>query len=230
MGLLGRIKSKSEKIIGEKSSTKIKDDITNEGSGKIEIKSSENIQNEQGQNELDVLRNELSEKSLRLESISEKLGLSRKEYDEIIAKIMESKKLLNENKDAVNEIREAKSKLDEARKETTQANLELKEINLQKDEITSKLLESTKKLQEVDSEFEQRTKELEIIKKQLGELRTKKKKETGQSSKQIVESASQVVAATNKRLQKALEELEMVRRILEKEKAEHAELKKKVKS
>ena len=28
MGLLDRIKSKSEKIIGEKSSTKIKDDIT----------------------------------------------------------------------------------------------------------------------------------------------------------------------------------------------------------
>lgn len=73
-------------------------------------------------------------------------------------------------------------------------------------------------------------KELEIIKKQLGELKTKKKKETGESSKQIVESASQVVAATNKRLQKALEELEMMRRILEKEKAEHTELKKKVRS
>ena len=85
-------------------------------------------------------------------------------------------------------------------------------------------------MQEVDAEFEQRTKELEIIKKQLGELKTKKKKETGESSKQIVESASQVVAATNKRLQKALEELEMMRRILEKEKAEHTELKKKVSS
>ena len=85
-------------------------------------------------------------------------------------------------------------------------------------------------MQEVDAEFEQRTKELEIIKKQLGELKTKKKKETGESSKQIVESASQVVAATNKRLQKALEELEMMRRILEKEKAEHTEQKKKVRS
>ena len=230
MGFLGRIKSKSEKIIGEKSSTRIKDEMPNEGHEKIEIKSSEDIQNEQVQNELDVLRTELSEKSSRLESISEKLSLSRKEYDEIIAKIMESKKLLNENKDTVNESRESKSRLDKIRKEITQANLELKEINLQKDEITPKLLESTKKLQEADSEFEQRTKELEIIKKQLDELKTKKKKETGENSKQIVESASQVVAATNKRLQKALEELEMVRRILEKEKAEHAELKKKVKS
>jgi len=38
------------------------------------------------------------------------------------------------------------------------------------------------------------------------------------------------VAATNKKLQKALEELEVVKHILEKEKAEHAELKKKSKS
>ena len=164
MGFLGRIKSKSEKIIGEKSSTRIKDKITDEGPGKIEIKSSEDIQNEQVQNELDVIRNELSEKSSHLESISEKLSLSRKEYDEIIGKIMESKKLLNENKDAVTEIREAKSKLDETRKEITQASLELKEINLQKDEITPKLVESTKKLQDVNTEFEQRIKELDIVK------------------------------------------------------------------
>jgi hypothetical protein len=61
-------------------------------------------------------------------------------------------------------------------------------------------------------------------------LKTAKKKETGENSKQIVESASQVVAATNKRLQKALEELEMVKQILEKEKAEHVQLKKKVQS
>ena len=77
MGFLGRIKSKSEKIIGEKSSTRIKDKITDEGPEKIEIKSSEDIQNAQVQNELDVIRNELSEKSSHLESISEKLSLSR---------------------------------------------------------------------------------------------------------------------------------------------------------
>ena len=61
----------------------------------------------------------------------------------------------------------------------------------------------------------------------MGELKTeKKKKDAGENSKQIVESASQVVATTNKKLQKALEELQMVRQILEKEKAEHAKLKK----
>ena len=56
MGLLGRIKSKSEKIVGEKSSTRIKDEMSNEGSEKIEIKSSEDIQKDQVQNELDVIR------------------------------------------------------------------------------------------------------------------------------------------------------------------------------
>ena len=104
--------------------------------------------------------------------------------------------------------------------------MELKEINLKKDEIAPKILESTQKMQEVNAEFEQRTKELVIIKKHLSELKTKKKKETGENSKQIVESASQVVAATNKRLQKALEELEMIKQILEKEKTEHTKLKK----
>jgi len=38
------------------------------------------------------------------------------------------------------------------------------------------------------------------------------------------------VAVTNKKLRKALEELQMVRQILEKEKDEHAKLKKKIKS
>ena len=115
MGLLSRIKAKSEKIIGEKSSTAIKDDMSNTSPEKIEIKSSNDIQEEQIRNELGVLRSELSKKSSQLESISEKLDLSRKEYDEIIAKIMESKKLLNMYKDAVNKIQEAKSKLDKTK-------------------------------------------------------------------------------------------------------------------
>ena len=75
MDLLGRIRAKSEKIVGEKSSSEIKDDISNKTPEKIEIKSSEDIQKDQVQNELDALRSELSEKSTRLESISEKLSL-----------------------------------------------------------------------------------------------------------------------------------------------------------
>ena len=50
MGLLGRIRAKSEKISGEKSSSEIKDDISNKTPEKIEIKSSEDIQKDQVQN------------------------------------------------------------------------------------------------------------------------------------------------------------------------------------
>ena len=39
MGLLGRIRAKSEKIVGEKSSGGIKDEISNKTTKKIEIKS-----------------------------------------------------------------------------------------------------------------------------------------------------------------------------------------------
>ena len=116
---------------------------------------------------MDALRSELSEKSSHFESISGKLGMVKKEYEEIITKTMDAKKLLNENKDAVNEIQEAKNKLDKTKNELNHANLELKEINLKKDESVGKLLESTQNMQKVDSEFDQRTKELEIIKKQL---------------------------------------------------------------
>ena len=222
MGLLSRIKGKSENSTDDKSSNEIHE--------KIEIKSSEDIQKEQVENELDALRSELSEKSSHLESISGKLGMVKKEYEEIITKTMDAKKLLNENKNAINEIQEAKNNLDEAKAELNQEKLGLEKINTQKNDIEVNLTELIKKKQNVDSEFEQRTNELILIKKQLAELKTEKKKETGENSKQIVESASQVVAATNKRLQKALEELEMVKRILEKEKAEHAQLKKKVQS
>ncbi len=50
------------------------------------------------------------------------------------------------------------------------------------------------------------------------------------NSKHLVESASQVVAATKKKLEKALKELDMMRHIIEKEKQAHNETKKKLKS
>ena len=97
MGLLSRIKGKSEKNTEEKSSFGIKDEVSSEVPKKIEIKSSDDIQREQVETELNALRSEISEKSSRLDSISEKLDLTRKEYNDVIAKTMEAKKLFNEN-------------------------------------------------------------------------------------------------------------------------------------
>ena len=86
------------------------------------------------------------------------------------------------------------------------------------------------KTQDLDVEFEQRDRELVLLKKQISELKKQKKKESGDDSKQIVESASQVVATMNKKVQSTEHELEVLKKILEKERDEHNELKKKTKS
>ena len=111
MGLLSRIKGKSEKDTEEKSSFEIKDEVSNEIPNKVEVKSSDDIQREQVETELNALRSELSEKSAKINSISEKLELTRSEYDQVIRKTMEAKKLLNEKKDSVNESVEIKREL-----------------------------------------------------------------------------------------------------------------------
>ena len=69
----------------------------------------------------------------------------------------------------------------------------------------------------------------EVIKIKLTNSKSKVKKDDG-NSKQILESASQVVASTNKKLEKALKELDMMKQVLEKERNTHNETKKKLKS
>ena len=54
MGLLSRIKGKSEKDTEEKSSFEIKDEVSNEIPNKVEVKSSDDIQREQVETELNA--------------------------------------------------------------------------------------------------------------------------------------------------------------------------------
>ena len=140
---------------------------------------------------------------------------------------MSIKKEFNENKNYLDEIKESEKKLLQIKEKITITNSELDEIIAKKNEIEPSLSESIKEKQKIDSELEQRNKELEIVKKQLSVIKTKKRKESGSDSKQIVESASHVVASVNKRLQDTLQELDMVRKILEKEKVDHNKLKEK---
>jgi len=230
MGLLNKIKENvrinSEKKSDGKKSEMI-NDASNQDTKKIEIKNSQNIQKEQLQNELTVVRREISEKTDHLTSIVEKLELSKKEYEDVISKVMHAKSEFAENKNYVNEIQEAKKELSHITEKIDVRNSELNKLDVRKNEMEPKLLESNKEMQKIDLELNQKNKELDIVKKQLNELRTQKKKESGDDSKKIVESASQVVSSMNKRLQDTLNELELVRQLLEKEKAEHNELKKK---
>ena len=109
--------------------------------------------------------------------------------------------------------------------EVTQSKNELTRIKKELETFNPQKLESVK----INDELEQRKKELEIIKTKLINSKSKIKKDDG-NSKQILESASQVVASTNKKLQKALKELDMMKQVLEKERKAHNETKKKLKS
>ena len=197
---------------------------------KVSIKTTEEITNEQQSNEFESLQSQINEKEIHLTSITEKLELTKKEYQDVISQVMSSKKKLLEIK---KQVESAYSEFDLAPKqeeyqkilvEIKQSNNELLKIKKEIEDVNPQKLES----QKINEEFEQRKKELEIIKKQLTNSKSKVKKDDS-GSKQIVESASQVVATTNKKLEKALKELEMMRHILEKEKQSHNETKKKLK-
>ena len=198
---------------------------------KIDIKTTEEITHEQQSNEFQGLQSQISENETHLASITEKLELTRKEYQNVISDVMSSKKKLLEIK---KQIQSAYAEFDLAPKqeehqkilvEITQSKNELTRIKKELEIFNPQKLESVK----INDELEQRKKELEIIKTKLINSKSKIKKDDG-NSKQILESASQVVASTNKKLQKALKELDMMKQVLEKERKVHNETKKKLKS
>ena len=214
MGFLNRIKKQSG----------------SEDKEKIAIKSTEEITHEQQSNEFQGLQSQISENETHLASITEKLELTKKEYQNVISDVMSSKKKLLEIK---KQIQTAYADFDLAPKqeeyqkilvEITQSKNELTRIKKELETFNPQKLESVK----INEEFEQRKKELEIIKTKLINSKSKIKKDDG-NSKQILESASQVVASTNKKLEKALKELDMVKQVLEKERKAHNETKKKLK-
>ena len=133
MGLLNKIKENvrinSEKKSDGKKSEMI-NDASNQDTKKIEIKNSQNIQKEQLQNELTVVRREISEKTDHLTSIVEKLELSKKEYEDVISKVMHAKSEFAENKNYVNEIQEAKKELSHITEKIDVRNSELNKLVL----------------------------------------------------------------------------------------------------
>ena len=231
MGLFKKFKKEEEK-----------EDIENSQNieSNIDIKTTDNIQNEQ-------VENELREKKERLNTILEKIQLSKKEYDEIIGKIIQSKKELRSNtipNSNTNDLLKSKNRdIDMMSKEISDSKIKLR--NIQDDIIKNKemnkeleqkinenkpfFLDSENQKKKIDEELEQRRKELEILKKRIGEMKkTDVKNENGDDSKSVVEAASQIVATTNKRLHDTMKELDIIRQLLDKERKAHAETKKKL--
>ena len=207
----------------------------------------EHIQKTVLENELESLQKQIKEKNDRLNTIIEKIELSKKEYDEIVGKIIQTKKELRSqdnseyNKKQVTDrqihdthkiekdISDSKIKLkniQEEIKNNSKINEEL-EQKIEKNRPIFSDTENQKK--QIDEELEQRKKELEILKKRLTEIKNSNtKKDNEDDSKSVVEAASQIVATTNKRLHDTMKELDVIRQLLDKEKKAHNETKKKL--
>ena len=213
------------------------------------IKTTDDNQNQQVKNEHDNLQNELREKNERLNTILEKIQISKKEYDEIVGKIIQTKKELRSNTkyksdSETNDLLKSKNQdIDKISKEINDSKITLK--NIQNDitknkemneELEQKIKENTSffsdsenQKKKIDEELEQRRKEVEILKKRLVEMKKRDtKNQDGDDSKSVVEAASQIVATTNKRLQDTMKELDVIRQLLDKERKAHTETKNKL--
>ena len=215
----------------------------------IDIKTTDDIQNEQVKNECDNLQNEIREKNERLNTILEKIQISKKEYDEIVGKIIQSKKELHSDiipksdSETNNLLKSKNQDIDKISKDISDSKITLR--NIQDDitknkEMNEELEQKIKKntpffsdsenqKKKIDEELEQRRKEVGVLKKRLVEMKkTGIRNQDSDDSKNVVEAASQIVATTNKRLQDTMKELDVIRELLDKERKAHTETKKKL--
>ena len=234
MGLFKKFKKEEEKEDIEKSQNI---------ESNIDIKTIDNIQKEQ------QVENELREKNERLNTILEKIQLSKKEYDEIIGKIIQSKKELrsitiHESDSNTNDLLKSKNRdIDKISKEISDSKIKLRNIqdDITKNKEMNEELEqrinenkpffsdSETQKKKIDEELEQRRKELKVLEKRIGEMKkVDNKNQNGEDSKSVVEAASQIVSTTNKRLQDTIKELDVTRQLLDKERKAHTETKKKL--
>ena len=237
MGLFNKFKKESKK------KESIDDSVPEKMIKPPEIKPTNTIKKEQLENELSSLQNELSEKNARLSTIMEKIQLSKNEYDDIVKKLIQSKKELrldnNQIKttsknlasaDILKEINNSKIQLQKIQDEI----INNKKIN---DELERKIeknkpsfSDSENQKKKIDEKLIQRQKELEVLKKKIVEIKKDGLKVKGDGDKGVVEAASQIVATTNKRLQDTMKELDVTRQLLDKERQAHSETKKKLQS
>ena len=238
MGLFNKFKK------GRKSEEPTDDSVPKIVEKTPDIETEEEIKKEQLENELSSLQNELNEKNKRLNSIVEKIQLSKSEYDDIVKKLIQSKKELHRennqtktrsedsmNVDLAKEINDSKDQLQKLQDnimKNKKLNEELEEKIMKNEPVFS---DSENMKKKVDEELVKRQKELEVLKKRLIEMKKGDLKLKGdEDSKSVVEAASQIVATTNKRLHDTMKELEVTRQLLDKERRAHNETKKKLQS
>ena len=195
---------------------------------KVSYDTNENLSKikEEMEEELENLEKEINEKNERLHAILEKMELAKKEYDEIISKIIQSKKELRSNENSDSNTDNLIELSNEEIGKNEKINDQLKEEIANMQPFVSGSEDEKKK---IDEELSQRKKELEVMKKRLVEMKQMNKQNKDEDdSKNVVEAASQIIATTNKRLEDTMKELEITKQLLEKERKAHNETKKKL--
>ncbi len=215
----------------------------------------EDSQKEELESELEKIEENIRQKNQQLKGITSKLADVKKEYDVAVSALMTVKKESNEKKNHIESLerqqRVSKSKAIEAQRQydhekikinevqKTRASLEQtkKDIELGKKnhlKIQGEITEAQTRLNDINvKRIDAENKYQEILAKIDGaDIKEKPdvKTLTEKVPKNVVEAASAVVASMKTRLNIAQKELEVVKRLLEKERIEHQKTKDMLKS
>lgn len=177
----------------------------------VQVKSPEEIQKERIANELEYLQGELKSKTEHLDSISEKLGKAKEEYDGIIGTLMASKKEINENRimyeQILQKISTSESQLNSVQRQIDEKKALLDELKNAKTALDSAKAEYLKykaeseKLKSDHDSYEEMRKSQEAARKELEETKKEhesKKKEIEIAKKELKFIENQLANATER--------------------------------
>lgn len=177
----------------------------------VQVKSPEEIQKERIANELECLQGELKSKTEHLDSISEKLGKAKEEYDGIVGTLMASKKEINENRamyeQILQKISASESQLSSVQRQIDEKKALLDELKNAKNTLDSTKAEYLKykaeseKLKSSHDSYEEIRKSQEAARKEMEEARKEhesKKKEIEIAKKELKFIENQLANATER--------------------------------
>lgn len=177
----------------------------------VQVKSPEEIQKERIANELEYLQGELKLKTEHLDSISEKLGKAKEEYNGIVGTLMASKKEINENRimyeQILQKISASESQLNSIQRQIDEKKTLLDELKNAKNTLDSTKAEHLKykaeseKLKSAHDSYEEVRKSQESARKEVEEARKEhesKKKEIEIAKKELKFIENQLTNATER--------------------------------
>ncbi|MGQ0771268.1 MAG: hypothetical protein ACT4NT_00645 [Nitrososphaerota archaeon] len=177
----------------------------------VRVKSPEEIQKERIANELEYLQGELKSKTEHLDSISEKLGKAKEEYDGLVGTLMASKKEINENRamyeQILQKISASESQLNSIQRQIDEKKAILDELKNAKNTLDSTKAEylrykaESEKLKPDHDSYEEIRRSQEDARKEMEETKKEyetKKKEIEIAKKELKFIENQLANATER--------------------------------